>query len=215
MEVKLDLPQNIQCLFLHLHCQILLNLSLQHHWAILGVVWCDCLLAFFGDCGFINLSWIPNVHIHPCFNTQTRNLQVCSVLMWIANSQKCLEEESSSREYLCYLFSPGVCFLMFAEETWIPFCRKSLNVYICYQWLLCPLIPGAFREDVARGKHWKSHRMTKWWKWDGYGAAFKVFILEFHSKKQRGRRLHLQQGREREGCQAWKIQIPFELNVGK
>lgn len=71
--------------------------------------------------------------------------------MWIANSQKCLEEESSPREYLCYLFSPGVCFLMFAEETWIPFCRRSLNVYICYQWFLCPLLSGAFREDVAKG----------------------------------------------------------------
>lgn len=71
--------------------------------------------------------------------------------MWIANSQKCLEEENSSREYLCYLFSPGVWFLMFAEETRIPFCGESLNVYICYQWLLCLLFPGAFREDVARG----------------------------------------------------------------
>lgn len=117
--------------------------------------------------------------------------------MWIANSQKCLEEESSSREYLCYLFSPGVCFLMFAEETWIPFCRQSLNVYICYQWFLCPLIPGAFREDVARAS---TGNPTEWQNDESemsMGFLFMVFIVEFHSKKQRGSWLHLGQ-RERE-----------------
>lgn len=129
-------------------------LSLQCYWAILEVVWCDCLLAFFGDRGFINLRWIPNVHFHPRFNAHVHRQGICKSAQFRCELQilRSAWRKKTLPENICgYLFSPGVWFLMFAEETRIPFCGESLNAYICYQWLLCLLFPGAFREDVARG----------------------------------------------------------------
>lgn len=48
--------------------------------------------------------------------------------MWIAYSQKCLRGGDCSREHSCYLFSPGVWFLMFVEETGIPFFRIDMGI---------------------------------------------------------------------------------------